>query len=150
MKLRIFYLSLVLIGHLSSCNDDEAEVKATIIGEWQGDVADLNIEPDGFPIGIPYSIDDFHTMIDFKSDGTLVLTDENTTSAGSYVLEGEKLTINSDLTIEDINMSGTYDVKTLDKSTLEIEIEKDATVKNPNDGSDVSGRVRATLRFNRR
>jgi hypothetical protein len=148
MKLRWVLRLVVVLLVLSSCEEDP-EIKATIVGKWQGDIANLNIKPDGFIVAVPYSIDDFDAILDFKPDGTLMITDENATSTGTYEMEGEKLTINSDLLIEDINMSGTYDVKTLDMNTLEIEIEKNATVKNPNDGSDITGNVKATLRFNR-
>lgn len=148
MKLRHFFQLVVLLGLTASC-DNDSEIKATIVGKWQGDKANLNVKPDGFPFGVPYNVDNFDALLDFRSDGTLSVTDDNQTSVGTYEMEGDKLTITSDLMIEDINMSGTYHVRKLNLTSLEIQIEKDATVKNPNDGSDVSGTVKATLFFNK-
>ena len=149
MKVRYFFQLLALVMLLGSCQDDENEIKATIVGKWQADKADLIVKPDGFLIGIPYTVNEFDAILDFKSDGTLTITDDNTSSTGTYVMEGDKLTINSQLMLEDINMSGTYEVLTLSATALEVRIEKDATVKNPNDGTDVSGTVKATLHFTR-
>lgn len=148
MKIRYFFLLLVLAVSFASCdNDDEAEV--SIVGTWQGDEADLLVKPSGFPLAIPYTIDDFDAVIEFKSDGTISITDDNQTVTGTYQRDGDNLTLSTGFTVEDISLAGTYEIVKLTASALEIEIEKDATVKNPNDGTDISGNVNATLVFTR-
>jgi hypothetical protein len=145
MKTR-YALLLVLLFPFASC-DNNGEAKISIVGTWQGDKADLLIKPDGFPIAIPYSIDDFDAVVEFKSDGTLSFTDNNQTVTGTYEREGDDLTLNTGFTLNDISLSGTYKIEKLTSTALEIQIEKDATVKNPNDGTDMSGNVKATLVF---
>ena len=148
MKLHHFFVLVFVVGLLTSCEDD-SEIRATIVGTWQADRADLNVRPDGFLVGIPYALDDFDAVIEFKPNGTVTIINENTTTGGTYEMEGDQLALNSNFMVEDIDMSGTYTVKKLTLTVLEMEIEKDATVKNPNNGTDISGRVKATFYFNK-
>jgi hypothetical protein len=148
MKSKWIYVWAIVAGFAFSC-DNDAEITAGLVGKWQGDKADLVVKPDGFPVGVPYSFDEFDAVLEFKADGTLIVTEESQSTPGTYVKTGSKLEMNSALTIEDINLSGTYQIRELTRSTLKIEIEKDATVKDPNTKGDVTGEVKATLTFSR-
>jgi hypothetical protein len=146
MKIRYFFFLLVLA--FAACDSDN-EASVSIVGTWQGDKADLLVKPNGFPVAIPYTIDDFDAVIEFKSDGTISVTDNSQTATGTYQRDGDNLTLSTGFTVEDISLEGTYEIVKLTASALEIKIEKDATVKNPNNGTDISGNVNATLVFTR-
>lgn len=149
MKTNCMYVvGLLLLLMVASCRDDEGPF-ASITGRWEGEKAELRIKADGFPLGIPYTVNDLATVMEFKADGTMVLTKDGKTSNGTYTINGKKLTINVDFRLQDIDLSGTYTIIELSNSRLKGEIEKEATVKNPETGSDVSGEIKATLTFDR-
>lgn len=147
VSINSYILGIVLVLSIA-CNDKD-EPLASITGQWQGDKAEFNVKPSGFPVGIPYTMDDFAAVLDFKTDGTVVITNGGLSSTGTYQLTGNKLILNTSFIVNDINLDGTYTIKALTKSTLKAFIEKEETVKDPNTGSDVSGTVKATLYFYR-
>lgn len=139
--------SLLLIV---SCDDDNDEVSAPIAGVWNGTKADFRLNPEGIIPPFTITEDDFQMRLEFKSDGTLLLTDNsNQTTAGTYALNGRDLTINISYEIEFIGMEGTYNVEELTTSRLRVSIEKEGTYKHPDTGQEFDGKVKATLYFDR-
>ena len=145
----LFIIGMVLWLAIPACKDRDEKPLATIIGKWHGDKAEFNIKPEGFPVGIPYTLDDFTSVLEFKTDGTLTLIQDGKSSTGTYQMEGKNLTININFIINDIDLSGTYTIKELTTSRLSGEITKAETVKDPNTGADVSGTIKATLYFDK-
>jgi hypothetical protein len=80
----------------------------------------------------------------------VVLTDKKqTTTTGTYVLNGRNLTINIDYEFEYVNMSGTYLVEELTMQKLRASIEKEGTYKHHETGESFDGTVESTLYFDR-
>lgn len=136
--------SLLLIV---SCDDND-EASAPIAGVWNGNKADFRLNPNGIIPAFTITEDDFSMRLEFKSDGTLLLTDNsNQTTTGTYVVNGRDLTINISYEFEFIGMEGTYNVEELTTSRLRVSIEKEGTYKHPDTGQQFDGKVKATLYF---
>jgi hypothetical protein len=149
MKLKITAGVLVALVVLFSCQDDHAPL-APIIGQWKGTRAELRLKPFGLPIPISKDDDDFASTLEFKSDGTLVLTDGSTSRQGTYSMAGNKITTDLDFSMEDVSLSGTYEIEDLTDTALAFYIEKkDTTLTDPNSGKSISGDVKVTLHFQR-
>jgi hypothetical protein len=142
--------SLWILAILFTACKDEPEITAAIVGKWAGQEADFKINPSGIIPAFTINEDEFHVNLEFKSDGTLVLTDnKGVNQNGSYVLSGDKLTININYKFEMIELSGVYNVKTLTSTSLEAEIEKEGSYTHPDTGQEFDGKVTATLFFSR-
>lgn len=136
--------SLLLIV---SCDDND-EVTAPIAGVWNGTKTDFRLNPKGIIPPFTITEDDFSIRLEFKSDGTLLLTDNsNQTTAGTYTLNARDLTINISYEYEFIGMEGTYHVEELTTSRLRVSIEKEGTYEHPDTGEQFDGKVKATLYF---
>jgi uncharacterized protein (TIGR03066 family) len=133
----------------TSCNDD-AEITASIVGKWAGTEANFKINPTGVIPAFSLNEQPLNVQLDFKSDGKLILTDnKGVTQNGSYILSGNKLTINVDYTFELIELTGVYTIKELTTSTLSAEIERQGSYTHPDTGQQFDGTVIATLNFSK-
>jgi hypothetical protein len=146
----LLIISLVMCLLALSCREDKHETFAPIVGVWSGNRADFKINPSGIIPGFTVPQDNFPIQLEFKNDGTVILTKDNKSTAGTYVLSGDQLTITIDYELEYINMGGTYTVETLTQSNLQAFIEKEGTFKYPDTGQEFNGKVKATLFFDRR
>jgi hypothetical protein len=141
----LFIFSLAV----SACKD-EAEITASIQGKWSGQEAAFKINPSGIIPPFTLHEDEFPIQLEFKSDGTLILTDnKSVTRNGTYTQAGDQLTINIDYTFELIELSGTYHINQLTSSALQAEIEKEGSYTHPDTGQQFDGKVTATLYFSK-
>lgn len=138
---------LVFSFALVACKD-ESEITAPIVGKWNGQEADFKINPSGIIPPFTLHQDEFPVQLEFKRDGTLILTDSKVVSRnGTYTQSANQLTINIDYTFELIELSGTYQINQLTSSSLQAEIEKEGTYTHPDSGQDFDGKVIAMLYF---
>ena len=143
-------LAAVLMLVIFSCRED-GEITSQLTGAWAGNKADFKVNPDGIIPAFTITEDNFPVQLDFKSDGTVILTDDDgTTTSGTYSLSGRDLTININYNIEMIGLDGTYHVEELTQSALRIRIEKEGEYTHPDTGQEFDGKVEATLYFDRR
>lgn len=151
MSQRYFFsIALLLCAVLNSCQDEDPVISASVIGKWNGNEADFKINPSGIIPAFTLHEDEFPVQLEFKTGGTLVLTDNKGVSReGIYSLAGDKLTIGIDYSFEMIDLSGTYQLNKLTSTNLEVEIEKDGSYTHPDTGQQFDGKVTATLYFNK-
>lgn len=148
MKTNMIIAALLMLLVIA-CNED-GEVTSQLTGKWAGNKADFKVNPDGIIPAFTITEDDFPVHLDFKSDGTLVLTDDDGTStSGTYSLSGRDLTININYNIEMIGLDGTYHVEELSDNTLRIRITKEGEYTHPDTNQEFEGEVEATLYFDR-
>jgi hypothetical protein len=143
----VCWIACVLI---LSCKEDKQEPFSSLVGVWSGNKADFKINPSGIIPAFTIHRDTFPIQLEFKTDGSVLLTKDSKSTAGTYVLSGDQLTINIDYVFEYINMGGTYTVETLTQSNLSAFIEKDGKFKHPDTGQEFDGKVKATLFLNRK
>ena len=140
----------VLLLVIAGACKDEPEITAPIIGKWSGQKADFKINPSGIIPAFTMHRDEFPVTLEFKTDGTLILTDNKGVSrSGTYAQTGNQLNINIDYTFEMIEMSGTYLLNELTTSSLEGETEKEGSYTHPDTGQQFDGKVTATLFFSK-
>jgi hypothetical protein len=149
MKTKVLLIAGLLSLSLLGCKDD-GEISASIVGKWQSDKADFNLNPSGPIPGYTITRDDFSIQTQFNSDGSVVLTDENGVSTtGSYTMTGTKLTLNINYDIEFISLSGTYTIDELTDTRLIAVIKKEDTFTDPDSGQEFEGEITVTLYFDR-
>lgn len=150
MKKRNQYIAaLFLLLTIFSCKDEENDISGPLVGKWSGNKSDFKINPDGILPAFTLSEDNFPVQLEFKNDGTVILTDDKTSATGTYQLNGETLTININYTFEHIGLDGTYTIEELTKSNLVVSIEKEGSFEHPDTGQKLNGTVVATLFFDR-
>jgi hypothetical protein len=148
MKTKVLIAAFLMLV-VFSCRED-GEVTSQLTGIWAGNKADFKVNPDGIIPAFTITEDNFPVQLDFKSDGTLVLTDDDgTTTSGTYVLSGRDLTIVINYNIEMIGLDGTYHVEELTQNNLRIRITKDGEYTHPDTGQQFDGEVEATLYFDK-
>lgn len=141
-------IAATLIMFFAACDDDEPNV--SIVGQWTGEKAGFKINPDGIIPAIAISEEELPVNLEFKSDGSVVLTDnQQHETTGTYVLNGNELTLNINYQIEFIALSGTYDVETLTSNSLVIAIEREGSYDDPGSGQTIDGTIEAVLSFSR-
>ena len=141
--------ALLLMIIVSACKEDP-EITAQIIGKWSGQKADFKINPTGIIPPFTVHEDELKVNLEFKTDGTLLLSDNKGISeSGTYTQAGDQLTINIDYTFELIELSGTYQINVLTNTNLEAKIEKEGHYKHPDTGQEFDGKVTATLFFDK-
>ena len=138
----------IMLISVFSCQEDP-EITASIEGKWIGTRAEFQVKPLGLPIPINRDAPSFETEIEFQPDGTLVIPDDTQTARGTYQLAGNKLTIDIDYSIEDIGLSGTYNIETLNETSLVFYLKKRDTISDPEGGPSISGQIKVTLHFRR-
>lgn len=130
-----------------SCKEDE-ETFAPIVGKWKGTLAEIEIQPFGIPLPVSKEDDTFDSEIEFRADGTIIVYDSSQPTEGTWELKGDKLTTDIDFNTSLIELSGTYTIEVLTKSTLVFYIEKEnQTITDPDTGQSVSGDVKVSLHF---
>lgn len=135
---------------LAGCQDNsDAVITASLDGQWKGTLAEIEVRPFGLPI--PFKEDDasFATRIGFASDGTFTVWEGNQPIAGKFTLVGDQLNIETDYTLEDIGMAGTYVIETLTDQSLVIYTERDDQIVDPDGAPAVNGDIKVTLHFAR-
>lgn len=138
----------ILLLAFSGCEEDP-EISAAIEGKWQGTLAEIQVKPFGLPIPIREDDPSFSTRIDFNTDGTMILWDDEDPKEGTYALDGDKLTIDVDYSVEDISLSGTYNIEVLTNEQLVINLKRKDKIADPDGGPSVSGQIKITLHFRR-
>jgi hypothetical protein len=147
MLSKYFFIGLLALIILGACKDDP-EITAPIIGKWSGQKADFKVNPSGIIPAFTLKEDQLLVNLEFKTDGTLILTDnKGITRTGTYLQNENQLNINIDYTFELIELSGTYILNELTSSNLQAEIEKEGSYKHPDTGQEFDGKVTATLYF---
>jgi hypothetical protein len=142
-------IAVVLLLVAFSCSED-GEVTSQLTGKWAGNKADFKVNPDGIIPAFTISEDEFPVQLDFRSDGTLVVTDDDgATTSGTYALSERNLTININYTIEMIGLDGTYHVEELTDNSLRLRITKEGEYTHPDTNQQFEGEVEATLYFDR-
>lgn len=140
---------LVTITLIGSCDDDDD--KASIIGRWQGDKSEIKAFA-GLPIAIYDKTDEnFDEIVEFKSDGTVVIQVNGTETHGTWnwAEENKKLTATIDFNNNFLDPTETYTVRELSTERLTLYLEKEGTFDDPDTGQGFSGSVKATLYFTR-
>ena len=140
---------LISLLFVLACNDED-EISAPIVGVWAGNTADFKVNPDGIIPAFSVTEDNFPVKLEFRNDGSLILTDDSQASTtGTYEMSGRNLTINIDYEFEFIGLSGTYNVEELTNTKLRASIEKEGNYEHPDTGQNFDGSVEATLFFDR-
>jgi hypothetical protein len=140
--LLLFYLIALISCHK---NDNQP----SIIGKWNGDKAEFNIVTLGITTPFGYTDDNFDTVIEFKNDGTVVLTQKSVQTSGTFTKNGDQINTSVTFNTGVIDLSGTYTIKELTSTKLTLYIEKNGSVKDPNSGVNLTGTVKTTLYFNK-
>ena len=150
MKIRLMlsFCCLVSLGIVISCSNDKEF--GSVAGKWQGTKAEAQIVAFGIPLPISEADDDFNAEVEFKTDGTVSLADDGQTSSGTWEQDGNKLILSITFSTDFIDLSGTYTIKELTASTLQIYIEKDESYTDPDTGTTVDGTIKATLSFTKK
>jgi hypothetical protein len=149
MKTKILLLATLFAVLVTGCKD-EGEITASIAGKWQGEKADFNLNPSGPIPGYTITEEDFPIHIEFKTDGSVTITDpDGTTATGTYTMADRKLSLQIDYNIEFIGLSGTYVVDELSDSKLKAVIKKEDTFTDPDSGQEFEGEITVTLYFDR-
>ena len=131
-----------------SCRDDDSTF-ASIVGNWRGTLAEFRIMPGGFAIPVSRHDENFSSLIEFKPDGTLTLTEGVETRDGTYNVAGNTITTDLDLTIEGVAIPGTYTIEDLTETNLVFHVGKNGTFTDPDSGRSLSGDIKVTLHFQR-
>lgn len=139
-------IGFLLVSVVLSC-DDEAEISASIEGKWQGREIELRVKPLGLPLPIKDKAP-FDKVIIFQEDATVIIIDDSPVS-GSYTLNGDKLDIEIDYSVEDFNLTGTYTLEKLTEQSLVFYREKKDTIVDPDNAPAVKGDIRVSLHFQR-
>lgn len=131
-----------------SCQEDTL-ITAPIEGQWQGTLAEVQVKPYGLPL--PFKDDDpsFSTVVEFRSDGTVVFFEDDVGRQGTYTVDGDRLSIETDYTVEDIALSGTYTIQTLTDRSLVIYLKKKDEIVDAEGMPAVKGHIKITLHFAR-
>lgn len=137
----------MLSGMLLTCNDDEEKIFTSIEGNWQGTLAEIQVKPFGLPLPFSEDLESFDTRLEFKPDGKVIVDEGGQPVEGSYQRTDDQLVIDIDMTIESIELAGTYTIETLDEDTLIFFTERDDTFSDPDGGPSISGKVKVTLHF---
>lgn len=150
MKLKLTAGVLMLLTLSLSCQKNgDGDVFASIEGRWKGMMAEMELKPFGIPIPVKKTDENFSSTLEFRSDGTLAVSDGSKTTEGTYRLAGDQLTTDIDLSAGTLQLSGTYTVETLTATSLVFYIKKKDTLTDPDTGQSVSGNIKVTLYFSR-
>ena len=141
----ILILLLVTVG----CRDEDTVITASIEGRWTGTLAEVQVKPFGLPVPFKEDDDSFATVVEFRSDGTLVFYEDDVGRHGTYTVTGDQLTIETDYTVEDIAISGTYTIQTLTETNLVMFLKRKDEVVDADGMPAVKGHIKITLHFMR-
>lgn len=140
--------SLLFLTWLGSCDDDETV--ASIEGRWQGDKSEIQAFA-GLPVPLYNETDEeFDDILEFNSDGTLILQVDGTEVSGtwSWVEENKQIAANIDFNNSFLDPTEVFTVKELSAGRLVLYLEKDDTVEIPDYGT-FDGTIEGTFYFTR-
>lgn len=147
MKTRATAAILFVFLTILACKDDEKELPS-IIGKWKGTLAEVEVHPFGIPLPISEKDENFSTQLEFKSDATLLISNNSQPAEGSWQVVDDKLITDITFDTDFIELSGAYTIEELTETVLVISIEKEnQTITVPDSGQTVSGDVIVTLHF---
>ena len=131
---KIKYLTLLFLAvsvGFTSCKKDDDEV--SIVGKW-GTTKSVNINYTGTIKGSTETETTFtaEDYIEFKSDGTTILSEDGDTDAGTYTFNNDTQKLSIKFTGDDESV--VFDIKTLTTTDLvlyteEIDVEGSTTYK---------------------
>ncbi len=146
-KLNAWLLLGLLITGFSACDDDDDEtLSRTVEGRWQGTRLELTLEAFGVPVRNEDD-DTFDAKLEFKANGSVTIEDEGQSATGTWVQNGNTLTLSVNYTIENISLSGDYTIEELTDTSLKLYAERDETYEDPDTGLEIDGKLKATLHF---
>ena len=131
------------------CNEDDSILTASIVGEWTGTLAEIQLKPFGLPLPINKKEDSFATGIEFTDDGRLLVYEDTQPIQGRYELTGDQLALETNYTVEDIALAGTYTVETLTETSLVIFLKRKDQNIDLEGAPAINGTVKITLHFRR-
>lgn len=145
-KINAWLLLGLLVTGFNACDDDDEEVTRSVEGRWQGTRLELNLE--AFEVPVRNEDDDtFNAQMEFKANGSVTIEDEGQSATGTWVQNGNTLTLSVNYTIEDISISGDYTIEELTETNLRLYAKRDETYEDPDTGLEVDGTLKATLHF---
>lgn len=147
IRIIISFLCVFCAVWMTGCDDDDTF--AELAGNWQGTMAEAEVLAFGIPLPVSETDDSFDAQVEFKSDGTITLSDDGQSSTGTWEQNGDKLILSITFSTDFIDLSGTYAIKELSETKLRIFIEKDTPYTDPDSGIEVDATVKATLYFDR-
>lgn len=131
-----------------SCSDED-KTFSPIAGTWKGTLAEVRIKPFGLPIPISREDENFSSLIEFRSDGTLTFSQGIERRDGTYDMTGKTITTDLHLSMEGVDLPDTYTIEELTDTHLVFYAEKSDTFTDPDSGRSVSGDIKVTLHFQR-
>jgi hypothetical protein len=144
--------ALLTMSFLSACDgddDDDDKGFPSVQGRWTGRKTELIIQVDGIEDPFTETDDSFQGEVEFKSNGVAVYSEDGDVEEGTWSQNGNKLTLTIPDESEELDMSGVYTIKEINSSNLQIYIEKETTLADPDTGAEFDANIKATLYFNK-
>jgi hypothetical protein len=131
-----------------SCDDEEKDTSASIIGKWQGDRSELKASYGIVPVHDDTD-ENFDALIEFKSDGTVTYSDDGDTASGTYTQTGDVLATTVDLQVEGVDLTDVeFRIIELTQSRLHLRLEREQQIAVPDVGL-VDADIDADFEFDR-
>jgi hypothetical protein len=143
-----FLLAILIPIVITSCDDEEK--LAALEGSWQGTKAEGEVVIFGVPSGFEEEDDTFDPVIEFKTDGSVKVTDNGSPVEGTWSQAGNTLTTSITFETNFIDISGNYTIESLTDKKLVLFFEKDGTYADPDTSIEIDGTLKATLYFDRK
>ncbi|WP_276365621.1 hypothetical protein [Chryseolinea sp. H1M3-3] len=142
----VLFSALLVFGPFG-CDEDEKT--ASIEGSWQGKKAEGKVLVFGVPSGFEEEDNNLKPLLEFEEGGVVTLTQGGVRSHGTWVQDGEKLTMSLTFNTNFVDLSGTYDIQTLTDSKLVLYLEKEGIYEDPDTGIAIEGMLKATVSFDK-
>jgi len=136
---------VAILAGLSGCED---EPQAPLVGSWQGQTAEAEIEAFGFVVW-EETYDPFEVDVTFNEDGSATVNNNGTEAEGTWERHGDKLITTVDLGNAELGEINEMTIKELTETKLVLTIKKDTTFQDPDSGLEVDGTIKGVARFNR-
>lgn len=149
MKILRTFGTIAFLVLLAACHKEEDA--AVITGTWHGKQSVLMGFASGVPVPVVNETDNnFDTIVEFRDGGSLLVTDEGTTTTGTwaYTEDEQSVVVSGDLQNDFLESTETLEIQELTESALTLFLEKSGTFDVPNVGQ-VTGRIELSLRFDR-
>jgi hypothetical protein len=131
-----------------SCDEDEKDTSASIVGKWQGDRSELKASYGIVPIHEDTD-ENFDATIEFKADGTVTYSDDGDTASGTYTQSGDVLSTTVDLELEGVDLTDVeFRIIELAQTRLHLRLEREQQVPVPDVGL-VNADIEADFEFDR-
>lgn len=135
---------------LTSCDDDDDKGFPSVQGAWEGSKTVVEFKIDGIPTPVTETDNSFSGEVEFLSNGTAIYSEDGIETNGTWSQSKDKLTLTMPVEDDEIDMSGTYTIKELNSSKLQIYIEKEGTIYDDESETEIDGLFKATLYFNKK